>query len=377
VSDRDLFDVPPDVTYLNSASLGPRLHAVSRAGIDAIRVQAAPWRVGSDEWFGAPERLRALAARVMGADSDGVALIPAASYGIAVAAANVSVRAGQSIVVLDQQFPSNVYAWRDLARQRGARLVTVARDATGMWTDALLAAIGEDTAVVAIPNCHWTDGSLVDLERVSAHTRRVGAALVVDASQSLGAYPLDIERIQPDFLVSVGYKWLLGPFSLGFLYVAPRWRDTGLPLERPWLTRRGSDDFARLVEYTDDFRPGARRFDMGEYPQFNLLPMTFAALEQILRWGVADIQRAIATLTDHLVTRATALGFAAPPSGGRVGHFVGLRRPGGIPADLTAALARERVYVSIRGNSIRVAPHLHNDLADIDRLVAILERYPA
>jgi selenocysteine lyase/cysteine desulfurase len=375
--DRDLFDIPPDVTYLNSASLGPRLHAVSQAGMEAIRRQAAPWRVGADEWFAAPERLRALAAQVMGVDSDGIALIPAASYGIAVAAANVCVRNGQSIVVLDQQFPSNVYAWRDLARERGARLVTVHRDDAGMWTDALVAAIGEDTAVVGIPHCHWTDGSRIDLERVAARTRAVGATLVIDASQSLGACPLDIARIQPDFLVSVGYKWLLGPLSLGFLYVAPRWRDTGRPLERPWLARRGSDDFARLVEYTDEFRPGARRFDMGEYPQFNLLPMTCAALEQILRWGVADIQRAIAALTDHLVRRATALGFAAPPSVGRVGHFVGLRRRGGIPSDLIAALAREQVYVSIRGNSIRVAPHLHNDLADIDRLVAILERFPA
>jgi selenocysteine lyase/cysteine desulfurase len=372
---RELFDVPADVTYLNSAALGPRLHAVSDAGIEAIRAQAAPWRVGTADWFAAPERLRGLAARVMGADTDGVAIVPAASYGIAVAAANVVVEPGQSIVVLDQQFPSNVYAWRDLARARGACLVTVERDATGRWTDALLAAIGDDTAVVAVPQCHWTDGGLVDLERVAARTREVGAALVVDASQALGAYPLDVARIQPDFLVSVGYKWLLGPFSLGYLYVAPRWRETGVPLEQSWLTRRGSDNFARLVDYTDEYRAGARRFDMGEFPQFNLLPMACAALEQILRWGVADVQRTLASLTAYLVARASELGFVAAPAEGRVGHYVGLRAPRGIPADLPAALSDSRVYVSIRSDCIRVAPHLHSNTADIDRLIAIMARH--
>jgi selenocysteine lyase/cysteine desulfurase len=375
VSSRDLFDIPADVTYLNAASLGPRLHAVSRAGMDAIRAQAAPWRVGSVDWFEAPERLRTLAAEVMRADADGIALVPAASYGIAVAASNVPVARGQSIVVLDQQFPSNVYAWRDLARQRAACLVTVRRDAAGLWTDALLAAIDEATAVVAVPNCHWTDGGLVDLDRVAARARAVGAALVIDASQSLGAYPIDVARIQPDFLVSVGYKWLLGPFSLGYLYVAPRWREAGLPLERSWLTRLGSDNFARLVDYTDEYRGGARRFDMGEFPQFNLLPMACAGLEQILRWGIDDTQRTIAALTDHLVTRASELGFRAAPARGRVGHFVGLRRPGGIPDGLPAALAAAQVYVSVRSDCIRVAPHRHNDVSDIDRLVAILEQY--
>jgi selenocysteine lyase/cysteine desulfurase len=365
VINRDLFDVPADVTYLNCANMAPRLRAVSRAGNEAIASMATPWRLRAADWFSGAERLRALAARVMRADTDGVALVPAASYGIAVAAANVPVARGQSIVVLDQQFPSNVYAWRDLARERGARIATVQRD-----TDSVLSAIDHDTAVVAVPNCHWTDGRVIDLEAVSARTRAVGAALVIDASQSLGASPLDVARLQPDFLVAVGYKWLLGPYGLGYLYVAPRWRDTGVPLERSWLTRRGSEDFARLVDYTDDYRAGARRFDAGEFPQFHLVPMACSALEQILAWEIPEIQRTLIALTQRLVERTAAYGYT-----GRAGHFVGLRRTGGIPANLTADLLREQIYVSIRGDSIRVAPHLHNDVADIDRLIAVLARH--
>jgi selenocysteine lyase/cysteine desulfurase len=372
-SERALFDVPPDVTYLNAASLAPRLSAVSRAGADAVRTFASPWLVGNEEWFGAPERLRALAAEIMHADADGIAIVPAVSYGIAVAAANVVVARGQSIVVLEHQFPSNVYAWRDLARARGARLVTVRRAASGMWTDAILEVIDADTAVVAVPNCHWTDGSLIDLARVSARTRSVGAQLVVDASQSLGAYPIDVAAIQPDFLVSVGYKWLLGPLGLGYLYVAERWRTAGVPLERSWLTRAGSENFGSLIDYTDEYRSGARRFDMGEFPQFILLPMACAGLEQILRWGVDRIQQSLATLTQRLAVRARERGYVVADDQGRVGHMVGLRRSSGIPSTLAPALARAKVYVSIRGDAIRVAPHLHNDADDIDRLVACLD----
>jgi selenocysteine lyase/cysteine desulfurase len=359
VINRDLFDVPPDVTYLNCANMAPRLRAVTRAGIDANASLATPWRIRSADWFAGAERLRALAARVMGADIEGVALVPAASYGIAIAAANIPIARGQSIVLLDQEFPSNVYAWR----ARG-RVVTVPRD-----TEAVLDAIRDDTAVVSVPNCHWTDGAVIDLVRVAARTREVGAALVIDASQSLGAYPIDVSRIQPDFLVAVGYKWLLGPYGLGYLYVAPRWRENGVPLERSWLTRRGSEDFTRLIDYTDDYRAGARRFDAGEFPQFYLVPMACAALEQILEWGVDEIHRALTALTERLIDRTAALGYT-----GRAGHFVGLRRADGIPATLAADLGREQVYVSIRGDSIRVAPHLHNDVTDIDRFIALVAR---
>src|SRR5207302_9711371 len=116
----------------------------------------------------------------------------------------------------------------------------------------------------------------------------VGAALVVDVTQSLGASPLNVTDVQPDFLVSAAYKWLLGPYSLGFLYVAPQHRQ-GTPIEFPWINREGSEDFAQLVNYRSTFQPGARRFDVGVKSNFILLPMAIVALQQILQCGVAMI----------------------------------------------------------------------------------------
>jgi selenocysteine lyase/cysteine desulfurase len=373
-SARDLFEIPDGITYLNCASMAPQLRSVTEAGLRAVRTKASPWNLSGPEWFSVSEELRALAARVMGADSDAVALVPAASYGIATAAANLPLSRGQTVVILHQQFPSNVYAWYELARENGGRVVVAQREPGMDWTDALLRAISENTAIVAVPQCHWTDGSRVDLERVGERVRAVGAGLVIDASQSLGASPLSLERVQPDFLTAVGYKWLLGPYALGYLYVAPKWRESGVPLEQSWIARVGSDDFSRLVDHTDAYRPGARRFDMGESSQFVLAPMAIAALQQILAWGVDRIQQTLSSLTEKVAQLAAGMDYAVLPPEQRSAHMIGIRHARGIPAGLPQLLHDANVFVSVRGDSIRIAPHLYNDSTDIERLFAVLRK---
>lgn len=368
----DLFQIRKDVTYLNCANMAPQLKAVTEVGLEAVRAKESPWKLTPPEWFSEAEALRALAARLLNVEADGIALVPAVSYGIAVAAANVPISRSQTIVLIDQEFPSNVYTWREVARKTGCRISTVRRDGSTSWTEALEEAIDEATGIVAVPQCHWTDGSKIDLERVGNRVRNVGAALVIDASQSLGACPLDIGKVQPDFLVSVGYKWLLGPYGLGYLYVAPKWRECGTPLEQSWLTRAGCEDFARLVDYRDEYRPGARRFDMGEFPQFVLVPMAAAALQQIIAWGVNNIHESISALTMQIAEYAQGDGYAVLPLGQRCGHMIGIRHSEGTPRQLAAVLKESRVFVSIRGDSIRIAPHLYNDRNDIDRLFEVL-----
>lgn len=369
---RDLFEIPKDITYLNCANMAPQLKEVTEVGLDAVRAKQSPWKLTAPEWFSGAETLRGLAARLFDVEADGIALVPAVSYGIAVAARNLPVSPNQTIVLLDQEFPSNVYAWRELARKTGCHLKTVKRSGNASWTEALEEAIDESTAIVATPQCHWTDGSRVDLERIGGRARKFGAALVIDASQSLGACPLDLGRVQPDFLVAVGYKWLLGPYGLGYLYVAPKWRKSGMPLEQSWLTRAGSEDFARLVDYRDEYRPGARRYDIGEFPQFVLAPMATAALQQLIAWGVSNIHETISKLTSRIAEYAQGQGYVVLPPDQRCGHMIGIRHPGGIPGELAGLLREARVFVSIRGDSIRIAPHLYNDGDDVDRLFEVL-----
>ena len=369
---RELFTIPEDVAYFNCAYTAPLLKSAEAAGKAAVALKATPWKLTTDFFFGGLNANRALFAALVDAPPAHTAVIPSVSYGIALAARNVPLAAGQTIVVLQDQFPSNIYVWHARARDCGAEIVSVSRPRDSNWTPAVLEAVTEKTAVAALPHCHWTDGSLVDLKAVGEKCRALGAALVVDGTQSLGAMPFSVPEIQPDFLVTTAHKWLLGPYSYGFCYVAPKWHG-GRPLEENWLNRAGSEDFARLVHYRDTYQDGAKRFDAGEASNFILSPIAGAALGQIQDWGVANIAATLRTRTDAIADRAETLGLQAAPAACRAPHLIGLRRPGGLPADLPARLAAANVYASARGDSIRVAPHLHNTDADVDRLFRVLE----
>lgn len=368
---RDLFDIPEGIAYLNCAYMSPLPRAAREAGEVAVARKAHPWQITLRDFFDEAETARSLFAELVGGDPEGVAIIPSVSYGISIAAANIPLRQDQTIVLLEDQFPSNVYPWRDLAERTGATVVTVARPLDFDWTRAVLERIDERTGVVAVPNCHWTDGTLVDLVRVGERTRAVGAALVVDTAQSLGAYPLDVGAVRPDFLAAATYKWLLGPYSLGFLYVAPHRRE-GRPLEFNWITREGSEDFAGLVNYREGYQPGARRYDMGERANFELMPIAITSLRQILEWRVERIAATLREMTAYIESEARKLGLDVAPSERRAGHLIGLRSNAPLPPDLAARLAAAGVYVSLRGTAIRVSPHLYNTTEDVDRLFQVL-----
>jgi selenocysteine lyase/cysteine desulfurase len=373
-SQRHLFDIPEDVAYLNCAYISPLMKSVAATGETAIRRKARPWEIFPQHFFTEPEEARTLFARLGGATADDIAIQPSTSYGAAIAAANLDLPRGARIVVLQEQFPSNVYPWREAARRGGAVLETVQRPADDDWTPAVLERLVAGTALVALPHVHWTDGAMLDLVTIGKRAREIGAALFIDATQSLGVLPLDVREVQPDYLVAATYKWLLGPYGMGFLYVAPH-RQSGRPIEEHWSTRAGSEDFTRLVDYRDEYQPGARRFDVGEKVNIHLVPMAIAALKQILAWGTANIQASLRVMTDRLEQRARPLGLTTLPRALRAGHYLGLRFPSGVPDGLAHALAAENVYASVRGReAMRVTPHLWVSPHDEDRFVDALTR---
>jgi selenocysteine lyase/cysteine desulfurase len=363
-----MFEIPDDLVYFNCASQAPQLRCVRAVGEQALARRAAPWAIGADDWFVEVEELRGLFARLIGGDADGVALIPATSYGLAVAARNLVAAPGERVLVLDDEFPSNYYTWRRFTDRTGAELHVVEREPGQTWTDAILAAVDERVAIASVPNVHWTNGALVDLPRVAGALREAGSAFVVDASQSLGALPLDVSELRPDALVAVSYKWLLGPTALSFLYVDPALHE-GEPLEENWIARRGSDDFTSLVDYQDAYAEGARRFDVGQRSSFQLVPMALAAIEQLLDWTVPRIAGALRQRIDEIAARAEALGLAVPPAAERAPHMLGVELAPAAAREAASLLAEARVIASVRGSSLRVSPHLHNSQADVDRLL--------
>lgn len=369
-SARRLFDLPEDVAYLNCAFFPPMPRPVREAGRRALEGMA-PWEMTTRDFFEPGERLRTAFGALIGGDPDGVAFVPSVSYGVGVAARNLTVGPGRTVMILDEEFPSDVYPFRAKLAAEGGELVVVPRPREVSWTDAVLAAIDERTAVVVVPQVHWTDGRAVDLTAVGAAARAVGAALVIDVSQSLGAAPLDVSVVRPDFLVAAGYKWLMGPYSFGYLWAAEHRRE-GAGIEQTWIGRKGSEDFNRLVDYTDELRAGARRYDSGEWSNFTLLPMAAAAIDLVSAWGPQRVAAALEPLTARVEEGARHLGLEPVAAEHRLSHIVGIRFPHGEPPGLRERLATARVFVSLRANAVRVSPYLYNDAADVDRLLEVL-----
>ena len=377
----DLFSLPDGVHYLNAAYMTPMPKTVEDAGIAGVRAKRLPTDIAPATFFSTADRVRQLVATLIGdpAGAAHVALIPAVSYAMATVAANLSVDAGQTVVVVAEQFPSHIYPWRRLADENGATIVTVQAPGplgtprrTADWNARLLDAIGPETALVAIPNVHWADGTVFDLAAVGARCRETGAAFVVDGTQSVGALPLSVAEARPDALAMAGYKWLLGPYGMGALWLGERFRD-GRPLEENWIARAGSDRFDGLTDYEDAYADGAVRFDVGERSNPTLLPMLAAGLEQIHAWGVDQIQATCRALADRIVDGARDLGYGAAEADERAGHLFGLRPPEDVAMDaIRQSLAVHSVSVSVRGGVLRVSPHVYNDDDDADALLAAL-----
>ncbi|HEX5379536.1 MAG TPA: aminotransferase class V-fold PLP-dependent enzyme [Phenylobacterium sp.] len=373
-SQRALFDIPSGVAYFNTAYNAPLLNSSRERLADAAGAKSRPWERTADNFFADAERVRELAADLFGGEADGYAVIPAASYGVSAAARAIEpqLRPGDRILAPAEEFPSNVLPWRRAAGQTGAVVTTIPKPADGDWTAPMLAALAQGARVAAVANCHWTDGARLDLVAIGQACREAGALLVLDITQSLGAMPIDLEAVRPDFMVCAGYKWLLCPYGFGLMYVAPAWRDAR-PLEETWLARTGAENFAGLVNYSDEYRPGARRFDVGETCVTTVLPGAVAALEQLRAWGVAEVAASLAAINARLQARLEGLGFQLPLESLRCPHMFGARLPARYSGDLVGALRARDVFVSQRGSSIRFAPHLHVTEADIDQLFAALD----
>jgi selenocysteine lyase/cysteine desulfurase len=382
-SQKHLFDIPPEEVYLNSAYMGPLPRSVVAAGRRALELRAEPWRLTAADFFLPAERTRQLCARLVGADAERVAFVTTVAAGMAVVARNLAPRPGQNVVLLGDQFPSNVYPWRGW-REAGVRLRMVAappapgcdtaalRQRALAWNAAVHDAIDSDTALVAVEQAHWTDGTLFDLAALGARCRAVGAAFVIDGTQTVGAMPLHVATLRPDALVVHSYKAGLSNYGLGFMVLGDRFAD-GEPIEQSWLLREGSENFARLVDYQDAYAAGVRRFDTSLRANPGLIGMLEAACTLLLHWQPARIREHLLALTRPVVQRLREAGFGVADEDLRAANLFGIALPAGLdPEAVRQALAARHIHVSVRGSSVRVSPHMHNDAEDLDRFAEVL-----
>jgi len=374
-SQRKLFDIPDEIAYFNCAYYSPQLNASRDALVAGARSKSHPWERLPADFFRDVETIRILASRAVGGDADGWAVIPSTSYAVSTAARAMEPRLkpGNRMLVISEEFPSNVLPWMRAAQETGATLTTVPYPDDGDWTRTIVGRIDSSVKVVALSTCHWTNGAYIDLVRIGKPCREAGAMLVGDATQSLGVMPLPLAEVRPDFLVAAGYKWLLCPYGFTLLYVSEAWRGIR-PREEAWQGRSNAEDFTQLVKYSGVYAPGARRFDMGEKGMATILPGAIAALEQIGAWGVDNAAATLAAVNGRIAAHLEQLGFRLQPPAQRSPHLLGAVLPPGQTGDMVSALKKRNVYISQRGNALRFAPHLYINEHDEGRLKEALDQ---
>jgi selenocysteine lyase/cysteine desulfurase len=376
-SQRALFDIPRQVCYLNAASWSPLPIATQEAGRVGVARKGQPWLIDPAFPAGQHERARRAAARLIDADPDDIALISSVSYGVAAAAKLLTVPVGSRVLVLEDDHSSAVLEWMTRASAGRFTVDVVPQPSAGDWTAAVLAAIERPGAppvgLASISSVHWSDGGMIDIERVAASLRRQGAALLVDATHAVGVIKHDVRTLDPDFLIFPTYKWLLGPYGRAFLYIAKR-RQDGVPLEQTSYGRRAIAS-ERETYYRDiEFVAGARRFDMGERDHFISLEMASIGMEMVEEWGCDAVQARLRALTGRLADGLRDCAVMVPDAAVRAPHILSLRFPAGMPERLVERLAAEHVYVAPRVGRMRISPHVYNDEDDIDRFVATFRR---
>jgi len=362
---KHLFSIPDHISYINCAYMGPLLKSVEAIGLEQLKRKSQPWLISPDDFFSDVEILKTTFAKLINSrESQRIAIIPSVSYGIA----------NEHILVVAEQFPSNIYTWQELAKQKKGTIKFVeppkGLDNRGQhWNEAIIEAIDENTAAVAIGTLHWADGTLYDLKAIREVSRNVGALLIVDGSQSVGALPFDIEEVQADALIVAGYKWLLGPYGTTLAYYGPAF-DNGQPIEESWMNRYNSENFQGLVEYEARYKPMANRYNVGETSKFIHVPMLIKSIEQLLNWGLKNIQDYCYGLTKEPLDKLKNIGCRFEASDYTGNHLVGIHLPKHIPIDqLKKAMADRQVKVSFRGEAMRIAPHVYNVGEDFERLL--------
>jgi cysteine desulfurase/selenocysteine lyase len=363
-----------NVTYLDVAAQGPLPRASAQALRRAVEWKEQPQKIPADMYFGLPDRVRALIARIIGAKPGEVAITTGATTGLAAIACGIDWKPDDEVLVAEREFPAHFTVFAPLAERGWLRLRKVRPRGRFLSAEDFLAEIGPKTRLVTTSLVRFHDGTRIDAEPLAEACHAAGAWLALDASQCVGAMPLDVREWGADFVTAAGYKWLLGPYGTGFFW-APEERIAEMrPAPFYWTALPGAHVFNSLD--LSPYRPaaGARRWDTPETASLNLVAME-ASLEFLVRVGVETVWRRNRGLIRRIIERMPRdrVVLASPAEEDRRGPYVCLAaRSPEKTRELHERLRAAEVIVSLRENALRIAPHLFTTAGDIDRLASVL-----
>jgi len=364
-----------EVAYLDAAGQGPLPRDSVRALEAAVEWKKLPYHITSKLYFELPDRVRAVMAKLIHGEPDEVAITTGATGGLAAVAAGLDWRSGDEVLMGRGEFPAHLTTWMPLADAGRLRLRIVEPHSRFLTADDFLAQIGSRTRLVSVSLVRFEDASRIEAAPLAEACHAIGAALLLDVSQCAGALSIDVAALGADFLVCAGYKWLLSPYGTGFFWVRRDWIERLRVGPFYWQALEGAAEFHSLPLDRWKLAHGARRWDAPETASFFNLAAMEASLEFLVRVGVETIWEHNCRLLQRMIERLPAdrCVLASPGDPAARGPFVCIagRSPEKTRA-LFEKLRAAKIFVSLRENALRVAPHLYNTERDIDRLLATL-----
>jgi cysteine desulfurase / selenocysteine lyase len=361
-----------DAIYLNAASTGPLPQRTVEALTEWAQLRATMHLLKEERQFQTLARSRVLAANLIGANPQEIALATNTGYGVNLAARALPLAPGDVVLTPDLEFPANIYPWMGAAVDRGLEYRRLELEKGILDERALLRAL-DDRAVkcVSVSWVGFATGYRADLQLIGRACRERGIYFVVDAIQGLGAYTLDVRAANVDILACGGQKWLLSPWGTGFVYVREELLRSLDPPIVSWMAPRGTDDFRRMLEYDLTWRDDARRFELVTLPFQDFAGMN-ASLELLEELGAENVAAHVTTLGDTIVEWAQSSGveLVTPASREKRAGIVSVRPSDG--AAVSDRLKKAGVVHSFREGAIRLAPHVYNTVDEIRSALAVM-----
>lgn len=373
------FHLKDGVSYVNCAYMSPMLRASEEKAIEGLIRKRNPFEVAQEDFFTEVDEVKALFATLVNCQAGQVALFPSTSYGFASVLKNTSATGKKKVIVVENEFPSGYFAAQQWALNHELQLQVIAlpsvKNRYEQWNLDLLEAITDETAFVLISSVHWMNGCVFKLEDIGNKCKSLGVKFFVDGTQSVGALPLDVSKIHVDALICATYKWLFGPYSCTIGYISDSFSE-GSPIEESWMNRINARDFANLSRYEKNYYPQAGRYNVGETSDFVKIPFLIESLKTILDWNPATIQTYCKELMRPLIDLMAENNVSLEKEDYQSRHLLGFYLAEGRSYDaLWQELKREQIYLSVRGNALRVSPNVYNTTEDIDRLIGVLKNH--
>ncbi len=369
---RDEFPITRNYNFQNHAAVAP----VTRRAAEGVRLylkhaeENAYLRGG---FYRHADRVRAQVAQLINASPDEVTFTKNTSEGISFVANGLSWQGGDNVVTSNVEFPANMYPWQAL-REHGVHLRTVLEEDGRVPLERIFEAIDSRTRVVAISSVQFASGYRTDLATLGEYCQSKGVLLCVDAIQSLGVFPIDVDAMGIDFLSSGGHKWLCAPEGSGLFYVRKELQGHLRPTTIGWMSMKDAFNYNK---YQFEFAESAKRYDSGSYN----LPGIYGlggALDLLQEIGIEAIAKRILSLTDRLTAGLRDKGYRvvssrqAAEASGIVAFFSDVHDHAQIQRHLQT---EHRIVIAVRCGRLRASPHWYNTEREIDQLIETLPKH--